>query len=254
VNNCEEARELIGAYSIGATDVEETRLVEDALDDCPELVDELAEYASMMTAMHEAVPLRYTAPPVSRLFADLKPAQPLTLAVESKVAKNPQRRLWWISIAALFVVTALAVGSNLLWLNRVNELEAAQQLQLTQQPTRSPLAIMFDPAATHQRVLLPTSDENGAMARVIWNSEFEVGSLFVIGLDPLPPDMAYQLWAVRADETLSLGQFNVDNTGTGILIFQSPEPIVSFDALGISPEPASGSDAPTHDHVVVGNI
>ena len=151
-------------------------------------------------------------------------------------------------------MTVLAVGSNLLWLNRFNELEQSQTIAATQAPPQQPLAVMFDPAATHQRLLLPTSDENGALARVIWNSEFEVGSLFVTGLDQLAPDMAYQLWAVRADETLSLGQFLVDDTGTGILIFQAPEPIVSFDALGISPEPATGSAAPTHDHVVVGNI
>ena len=74
------------------------------------------------------------------------------------------------------------------------------------------------------------------------------------GLEQLAPDMAYQLWVVRDDETLSLGQFHVDDTGTGFMIFQSPEPIVNFDAMGISPEPATGSAAPTHDHVVVGRI
>ncbi len=254
VNNCEELRELVGAYSIGATDAEETRRVQAALPDCPELIDELADYADMTLALHAAVPQRYEAPPAARLFAELKPAVPAQALADNKVVQFTYRRFWWVSIAALFAVTVLAVGSNLLWLDRFNQLEQSQQVAATPAPTQQPLAVMFDPAETHQRVLLPTSDVDGARARVIWNSEFEVGSLFVTGLDELGPDMAYQLWAVRADETLSLGQFVVDDTGTGILIFQSPQPIVSFDALGISPEPATGSEAPTHDHVVVGNI
>ena len=114
---------------------------------------------------------------------------------------------------------------------------------------------MLNPHNTHHRELsATTAGQPNAAARVIWNSEIEVGSLFVTGLEQLPADMAYQLWVVRDDETLSLGQFNVDDTGTGFMIFQSPEPIASFDAIGISPEPAEGSAQPTHDHVVVGRI
>lgn len=270
-DNCEEIRALIGAYAIGATDEEETRLVEASLEGCPEVAQELADYARLSIALHDAVPMRYDAPPAAQILAKLNPAQATPEAAPAKRAApqearttaqavpRPTRRNWWLAVAAVFAVGLVGVVSNLFWVNRVNELEQAQadlQAQINTRPTPSqPFAVNLSPDEVHHRVLTATTAGlPGAEARVIWNSEIEVGSLFVTGLEPLPPNMAYQLWVVRDDETLSLGQFTVDDSGVGILIFQSPEPIASFEAMGISPEPASGSDHPTHEHVVVGSI
>ena len=262
-DNCEEIRELIAAYSIGATDAEETQRVRAALDDCPEAARELEEYAALATALHDAVPLRHEAPPAARIlsrieFGDEGETTP-TENITPLTQPAPRRGFWWLSIAALFVIALLAIGSNLFWLDRVSELEANQAELVEQINTRptptTPFSVVLNPRNTHHRELsATTAGQPNAAARVIWNSEIEVGSLFVTGLEQLPADMAYQLWVVRDDETLSLGQFNVDDTGTGFMIFQSPEPIASFDAIGISPEPAEGSAQPTHDHVVVGRI
>jgi anti-sigma-K factor RskA len=268
-NRCDEARELIGAYAIGATDPAETRLVEQALADCPELNDELKDYAALNEALHQAVPLRYAAPPASRILAKIAqpashPAEFLDDAAEDeKIIPLTQpggpRGLWWLSIAALFVVTVLAVGSNLYWSDQVNRLQEAQQ-ELAQQINQiatpdQPLLVDLRPEDSHHRRLTATAaSQPDARAEVIWNSHIEVGALYATGLQQLDPDMAYQLWGVRDGVAVSLGQFDVDENGTGFLIFQSPQPIVSFDALGISPEPADGSDQPTHDHVVVGQI
>jgi hypothetical protein len=268
-SDCEEIRELLGAYIIGATDAEETRLVEMALADCPELTEELADYAAINEALHQAVPLRYPAPPAERILGALRqpanhPAefQDDPGVAESKIAvlKPPARgrHLWWLSIAALFVVTVLAVGSNLYWSAQVNRLRTAQEnltSRLNAQPTPGPLPVVLKPEDSHHRRLTATTaGQPDAQAQVIWNSDIEVGALYATGLLQLPPDMAYQFWAVRGDQATSLGQFTVDENGTGFLIFQSPQPVVSFDALGISPEPVTGSLQPTHEHVVVGKI
>lgn len=251
-SNCDEAKELIGAYSIGATDPEETQLVESALIDCPELADELADYAVVSDALHHAVPPRYQAPPASRILAPV---------IEQKTSKTlplvqpRSSRVWWLSIAALFVVTVLAVGSNLLWLNEVNSLRQAPPTPPAQVTPPSYLPITLKPEDSHHRRLTATtSGQPDAQAEVIWNSDIEVGALYATGLQQLEPDMAYQFWGVTGDVAVSLGQFTVDENGTGFLIFQSPQPVISFDAVGISPEPATGSEQPTHDHVVVGKI
>lgn len=263
-SNCDDLQELIAAYSIGATDPEETRRVEQALVECPELAEELAEYAGLHEALLYAVPQRHQAPPVSRLlaglsqpanhgaeFADEEPAKVIALP-QPAVRKRSQ--VWWLGIAALFIVTVLAVGSNLLWFYE----NAALRSQLATPVTPAApgyLPVILKPEDSHHRRLTATAaGQPDAQAQVIWNSDIEVGALYATNLQQLPADMAYQFWGVRGDVATSLGQFQVDENGTGFLIFQSPEPVASFDALGISPEPASGSVQPTHEHVVVGKI
>ncbi|MBZ0302526.1 MAG: anti-sigma factor [Anaerolineae bacterium] len=267
-SNCDEARELLGVYAIGATDSEETRLVEAALVDCPELADELADYAVLTDALHRAVPARFPAPPAARILAGIHqpanhPAEfrdeadepPPALRMVPRAQPIRTRRWWWVSIAALFVVTLLSVGSNLYWADQVNRLREAVPTQSVPPTPAQPLPVTLKPEDSHHRRLTATAaGQPDAQAQVIWNSDIEVGALYATGLQQLPPDMDYQLWAVRGDEAISLGQFTVDENGTGFLIFQSPQPIVGFDALGISPEPATGSARPTHEHVVVGKI
>jgi hypothetical protein len=266
--NCDQMRDLLAAYSIGATDPAESQQVEIALADCPELRAELADYQGLAEALHHAVPLRHSAPAAERILGPIlrgetpTTTQPQPTLRSEKVIPlppKPRRQVWWISIAALFVVTVLAVGSNLYWSDQVQALRAAQQDLITQinqaaTPVQALPVSLRREDSHHRRLTATTTNQPGAQAEVIWNSHIEVGALYATGLAQLPPDMAYQLWGVRGQMATSLGQFSVDENGTGFLIFQSPEPIVSFDALGISPEPASGSQQPTHDHVVVGKI
>src|SRR5215211_379751 len=56
LTDCEALAELLPAYSIGATDAEETALVERLLQVCPEGAAELDSYLSLAQAMN------YTAP------------------------------------------------------------------------------------------------------------------------------------------------------------------------------------------------
>src|SRR5262245_5088044 len=49
--DCDVLRDLIPAYSVGATDPDETRLVEALLPRCPEVADELKTFVQMSRAM-----------------------------------------------------------------------------------------------------------------------------------------------------------------------------------------------------------
>lgn len=49
---CDELRALLPSYSVGATDPDETRLVEERLVNCPEAIAELAEYLALADALH----------------------------------------------------------------------------------------------------------------------------------------------------------------------------------------------------------
>lgn len=108
----------------------------------------------------------------------------------------------------------------------------------------------------HRQLIAAEPGQDRVQANFIWDGESEIGSLVATGLSALPPENVYQLWLVRDEDgmAVSLGFFGVDESGTGALIFQSPEPIDSFDHIGISIEAAGGNPQPTTPHIVIGEI
>jgi signal transduction histidine kinase len=70
-------------------------------------------------------------------------------------------------------------------------------------------------------------------------------------LPPLPSDRAYQLWFVRPDgQRDSGGLLMMDARGDGTLLAHAPAGLAAYNAIGITEEPASGSEQPTGLKVV----
>lgn len=266
--NCDELRALIPAYSIGATDPEETALVEAWLPYCPEAAAELTDYLVL------ADELLYlpadTAPYMGSLdpMPDLPPIaarQAKSVSSEKEAAfheQKPQaRRSSWLMpiglAAAAGLVLVLFGASTLYWMNRAQQLQE-EQLILASRLQQAELAMQpLTAGQVHHRELLPNqavSVSDNAHATLIWNTAREIGTVYVTGLPPLPPDKTYQFWLVRDDGVASLGTFRVDETGVGTLVFEAPDPIEEFQHIGISEEPATGSPMPTTPHLVIGNI
>jgi anti-sigma-K factor RskA len=69
-------------------------------------------------------------------------------------------------------------------------------------------------------------------------------------LPQLGADRTYQLWLIRGDQPISAGIFNVDENGR--IIQQIDGTLAtSFDAVGVSLEPAGGSEQPTPDQIIL---
>lgn len=156
----------------------------------------------------------------------------------------------------------------------INNLETTQQqiidlLALQQQGQQQLASLISEQASNaqlaallplsegqqHHRELRPTpiSDLN-ARANFIWNDSAQVGAVLVVGLPPLADGQQYQLWLESEADTISLGTFPVDADGTGILVFQSPTPIDTFDRIGIGVASEAGSQLPTAPHLITGQI
>jgi hypothetical protein len=78
--------------------------------------------------------------------------------------------------------------------------------------------------------------------------------MVVTRLAPLQTGIVYQVWLIQGDTPTSAGLLTVDADGQGVLLLISEATIGSFDALGISIEPEGGSQQPTGDIVVLGNL
>lgn len=214
--DCEQLLDLIPAYSIGATDNDETRLVEEGLTRCPDLATELANYQSIHDLVADAIP---TLTPPPAILANL---------LASAKASPRKRRvvpLWQMAVACLALVL---VVSNAYWIQRLNN-EAVREITLAVPATN------------------PDATGNG---RVVWSSQSENAVLIAENLPLLSPDSAYQAWLRRGDIRINLGVFRVDEKGNGTLSFPVSNLVGTFDVLGITTEPLNGSDAPTTPAVI----
>ena len=135
---CTQVLALIPAFALGATDPEETRLVQAGLARCPDAALALADYAEMAEQMLFSAP-QVAAPEhlAQRLQAALSPqsAPPAPSRTSKPVEGKPKgwglSRLWTfpsLGFAAAALALLLLITSNLYWANRYNDLAAQQSL------------------------------------------------------------------------------------------------------------------------------
>ncbi len=259
--NCDELLELLPAYAAGLVDAEERALFEAGLQDCPELMPELQEYADFSDALLFSMPpmsapshildnlMQLTAPTAATatLSIDEPLPAPVTPVAPVAVRQNPIMAFFKPTLqlrpALVAAILALLVMSNVYWV---------YQVQQTQPATSGSPLVNFAPFNENANRV---SFDAGT---IMWSrsnaAETWIAVFSVEALEPLP-NGAYQLWLVRQDEApISAGVFNADDSGAGTLIFEISEPIGSFDRLGVTIEPAGGSPAPTGRAVFSGEL
>lgn len=99
-----------------------------------------------------------------------------------------------------------------------------------------------------------TEHQPNAYGQLIANPERGTALLVVSGLAPLQPGRTYQFWLIQGQTPVSAGVFVVDEQGQAIVPLNPNAPPISFDAMGVSIEPEGGSEQPTGDIVMLGEI
>jgi hypothetical protein len=83
-----------------------------------------------------------------------------------------------------------------------------------------------------------------ATVTVFYAPQSTTAYVSVANLPPLPPDQTYQLWLINRNQRLPSSVFNTDASGVSRLIVQSNEPFSRFQSIGVTIEPAGGSQTP----------
>ncbi len=262
LTDCETLSELIPAYSVGATDPEETALVERLLPLCPEAAAELDEYLAMGQAMLNSVPA--VQPPAGlhdKLMAAVAtPAQTTTIRPEpsltqvkpaaapvaAPVQPRVQRPNRWI-VALAVAAAALLIVSNVYWVNQVNGLRQQQDtITALLRNQEDALASLGTGRANRvQLVSTEAQSQNDVLATVLWTPQSPTALIYSDNLPTLSADKTYQVWLIKGTQPVSAGVFQLDPQGVGVLIFNADQPMTDFNAVAISTEPAGGSDQPT---------
>jgi hypothetical protein len=278
---CQELVALLPAYSLGVATPDEERLVQALLPFCPEAATILADYQVINDNLVVLVPSTEAPPSINALLervrragdtspvtradsADLPPAQHVPasqIELQPTVSANhsqpphiqPRRSRIWLALAACFLLAF--IGTNLYWASQIDTLRREQQSFLQTLAASQTETAMALNTSNHHRALLPTDGNvKNSEASFIWNSTDQIGALVVNGLPSLKQGQTYQLWLVRDEQSLSLGTFEVDDQGVGVLIFRSAQPIETFSHIGVNVEPAGGTTKPTTPHLIIGNV
>jgi len=276
--NCEEAQELLDAYSLGALEKSEARRVEKHLSSCPNcrLLDQQAAESTALLGL--AAPLRRASPALRlRLRQQVVP--------RSGLRWLPAPRLSWAAAAAMLAVISLGA---LTWggvlQTQVNGLKAdsdrftvlynelerrgetvdvlqkalteaafrQQSLQdLLQQQDQAMRVVALSGGGRED--LVGTAPASPASGRYLWSDEENLGVLFLVNLPQLSADRVYQLWLLREGTTpVSGGSFSPAADGSARLLVRAGDLGAALTGMAITVEPVGGSEAPTGEIVLQG--
>lgn len=257
--SCEEARDLLAAYSVDALDTDERDAVDDHLARCRACAAELRDLLEAAGRLALALPQ-----------ADLPPGAKARLLARVGGSRHAARTSWGdrlglrvprVSMAGLVAGAALVVAlGTSLW-------AAGLQVQLNEQ--RALVASLREPAARYERIVavLQSPDMQiramqgselapSAMGRVYVDPDTGAGMMMVRSLPRLAEGRAYQLWCIRPNGTRESGGLlkYTDANGNGYTLINCPGPLTTWQGFGITEEPAAGSPAPTGQRLLGGTV
>ncbi len=263
MNNCEQFRELIEAYALGALDTDERTSLDTHLDsgcvDCRKAVEEARTLVS-----HLAYLAPQQAPP-----SLLKERLMQMVRAETAAARRPvpfffPRAKWaWLGTAAMIVLTVY-----LGWDAQRSRDEArraknnASEVQRDRQRLQEQLAlaqrevsILADPASL--RITLRPQNTQAPVLECAWHPE--LGIVLTGQHIPVPAEgRVLQLWLIPKTpgaRPLPSRTARPDVSGKLVLsVFSLPTVMGKTKALAITEEPPSGSAQPTTAPIWVGGV
>jgi anti-sigma-K factor RskA len=231
---------LAGAYALDAIDDDlDRRRFEDHLSTCEECAQEVSGFAETVARLGEAV----AAPPPpgmrAAVMAEIGRVRQLPPAVDSAPDRGRLTRTgrarWWpraaaglaaVGVAATVVVATVAVRTQ-------------DELERVRAGDRQVVAVLAAPDA---RTVSTTAGRDTTGTAVVSRSQDRL--VFVSsGLDALPSSRTYQLWRIAPEGIRSAGLLRPDSSG-------QVAPVIvdtggGVEQLGVTIEPAGGSEQPT---------
>jgi len=217
------------AYVLDALTDDETNQVAEHLAECQTCQAELACLQQVADELPLALAQTTPAPDVKvKLMGAI-----LTRQVNPSITSQPisfgQRLAGLLRMRlpalGLAVVAVLVLGNLLLW----------RQLTLNNQQTSTTMRVY---------ALANTQNSPGAVGTLIMDPNGKYGTLVVDNLATLDSTKQYQVWLFKGTTRTSGGVFSVNPDGYGSLEILAPQPLVQYDSIGITIEPAGGSPSP----------
>jgi anti-sigma factor RsiW len=213
--NCEDVRELLPAYVLGALGAAEFFAVEEHLRLGHEHDEELVELRATVFALDRFADEEALAPAAVSL------PEPGKLANKRHVGRIRSLAVWQVAIAAAVLIAVFGLG----WLTAGLAGEKSGQVQFLLQGT------------------------NGEVMTVSGATSSGLVTVTMKGFQQLSSEQAYQIWAIRDGKWLRIGTCNTNYEGgwTGEFHFG----MHTGEQIALTVEPAGGSQSPTSEPLLL---
>ena len=230
----EHPTDLIAALALGCLDADDVERVRRHLADCAHCQAELTAFQNVTERIAEAAPC--ASPPDAlkkRLMARIHPKQ--TFRCFERLMMTWPRLTPLAAAASLLLAVAIGGYHAVSWF-------------------RAPGSELHPVEGVAMIWLKGTEDAPQAIGTLIIDRDGKRGLLAVNALQPLPKEWEYQLWLIKDGQRTSGGVFSVSVKGNAQVSVGVNLPLLDFDAMGITIEPAGGSPGPTGKKVMGGRI
>jgi anti-sigma-K factor RskA len=226
--------ENIPAYALGALDAKESAALEAHLQKCDSCRAELLAYRGTSDNLLMSLPPKEPSAALRRRLEEHLPSA-------QKAARS--RLNWSLSRVAVGIAIVLLLVLNMVSISQVRALQL-QQAQLMDQIQNGQMALVMLSYPHTQS--FPIQHEN-VTGSLLLDTEYDNAVLILRGLPAIPEHQTYQVWLIAPD-----GQ----RTSAGLIRPQTDVPFISqpidttqtlanFVGVGMTVEPAGGSDSPT---------
>ncbi len=251
--SCQEFLDLSAAVALGAAEVDDMRRVEEHAAACPECGKHLEAFREVAAALGTVVPQVEPPPAIRTRLMEVvanSPQEPRRLWSRSAVGRRPRLSPAWLVAAASFFISVAAV----VWVASLqSQILALQDQAAVDREHASRYAQMVDMLASDRlaiRTMTPVSVNVPSRGIVYLDPSSGTGMVMCHNLPPIEQGHAYQVWFVRGSERISGGLLWPDRFGDGYTLIQVPSDLQSFESIGLTDEPGTGSQWPTTPRVL----
>jgi anti-sigma-K factor RskA len=234
-------RENIPAYALGTLDAEDKAALEAHLQSCEACRTELVDYLAISENLLAAIPPR-------------QPSAALRKRLQSQLpsAQKQARPRFTLSFSqfAMGAALALLLLMSVFAFVQMRAIQS-QQASLQQQLKQSQFALSMLAYPDTQSIPIPGESGSNLSGSVLLDRDRNTIALVMWRLPELSQDKTYQIWLIEPDgHRVSAGLFRPQPDASYITqpVFAKPG-ISSFVGVGVTVEPAGGSDQPTGPRV-----
>ncbi len=243
---CQPFQENLPAYSLGALDAEELVALESHIATCEDCKAELTGYQAISTGLLHALPPRT---PPARLRRNLLTHLPSASKRTGRLMPQFDRFSLGQLVNAVVVLALIAL--NIYSTSQIRELRQQQDALAERMAAEQAAIGMLAFPDTQIHMIDP--DVQNLTGSALVNKDRPMAVLLLWNLPELDAAQMYQVWLIdQTGKPIGAGLF-VPASGqryTTALI-QSSAPLGEFIAIGVTVEPAGGSEQPTGDRLLV---
>lgn len=241
--DCQEARELLDSYALGALAEREIHALEEHLEECSRCRGELEEASHVAALLGLAVPIVRPRPALRR-----------RVLAQARRPALPRLRWLWPGLAAASAAASVALAALALLLYT-----QVQDMRVEQERLRAEIFSTRELAREHTEMvslvslpdlrlvpMFPSPQYGDARATYYWSESKRWGFVAAVNLPDPPPGRVYQLWYLRDGEAHS-GDTFLPRNGTAYHAFDLSRLPGGWrpTEVTVTLEPEGGSSQPT---------